>query len=115
LSDDESIVGQRAWDCDATTSAPVPRPPHTLRRVMFRVLKEIFGQFDWVQRSLIFTYVGLEQRPISYIYRSFDPRPSRDQTDLFIAKCERRWGGGSVMASIAPKIGGGELEQAWTA
>ena len=30
-----------------------------VRRAMFRVLKEIFGQFDWVQRSLVFTYVGL--------------------------------------------------------
>jgi hypothetical protein len=34
---------------------------------MSRALKELFGQFDWVQRSLIFIYVGLEQGPISCI------------------------------------------------
>ena len=28
---------------------------------MSRALKELFGQFDWVQRSPIFVYVGLEQ------------------------------------------------------
>jgi hypothetical protein len=28
---------------------------------MSPALKEFFGQFDWVQRSLIFVYVGLEQ------------------------------------------------------
>jgi hypothetical protein len=28
---------------------------------MAHALKELFGQFDWVQRSLIFIYVGLEQ------------------------------------------------------
>jgi hypothetical protein len=47
---------------------------------------EICGQFDWVQRSLIFIYVGLEQRLLSFIYRPFAPRTSRDQIDAFIAK-----------------------------
>src|SRR5882672_7880637 len=28
---------------------------------MSRALKELFGQFDWVQRSSILVYVGLEQ------------------------------------------------------
>jgi hypothetical protein len=31
-------------------------------------LNELCGQFDWVQRSLIFIYVELEQGPISLIY-----------------------------------------------
>jgi hypothetical protein len=47
---------------------------------------EFFDQFDWVQRSLIFIYVGLEQGPISFIYRPFAPPASRDQNDAFIAK-----------------------------
>jgi hypothetical protein len=38
-------------------------------------LNELCGQFDWVQRSLIFIYVGLEQGPISFIYRH--PRHGR--------------------------------------
>jgi hypothetical protein len=49
-------------------------------------LKELVGQFDCVQRSLIFIYVGLEQGPNSFIYRSSSPRASRDQSDLFIEK-----------------------------
>jgi hypothetical protein len=49
-------------------------------------LNEIYGQFDRVQRSLIFVYVGLEQGPISFIYRSSAPRASRDQIGAFIAK-----------------------------
>jgi hypothetical protein len=68
---------------------PLPQPwgRDSLRGPpMSHVLKELFGQFDWVQRSLIFIYVGLEQRPISYIYRPSVPRASRDQTDVFIAK-----------------------------
>jgi hypothetical protein len=52
---------------------------------------------NWVQRSLIFIYVGLEQGPISFIYRAYAPRASRDQIDAFIAKggllivCYRSW------------------------
>ena len=49
-------------------------------------LNEICGQLDWVQRSLIFIYVGLKQELISFIYRPFAPRASRDQIDAFIAK-----------------------------
>ncbi len=44
------------------------------------------GQFDCVQRSLIFIYVGLEQGPNSFIYRPSSPRASRDQSDLSIEK-----------------------------
>ena len=49
-------------------------------------LNELCGQFDWVQRSLIFIYVGLEQGPISFVYRPSAPRASRDQIDAFNAK-----------------------------
>jgi hypothetical protein len=49
-------------------------------------LNELCGQFDWVQRSLIFIYVGLEQGPIGFIYRPSAPRASRDQIDALIAK-----------------------------
>jgi len=49
-------------------------------------LNELCGQFDRVQRSLIYIYVGLEQGPISFIYRPFAPRASRDKIDAVIAK-----------------------------
>jgi len=51
---------------------------------MSHTLKDLVGQFDCVQRSLIFIYVGLEQGPNSFIYRASSPRASRDQSDLFI-------------------------------
>jgi hypothetical protein len=53
---------------------------------MFHALKDLVGQFDCIQRSLIFIYVGLEQGPNSFIYRPSSPRASRDQFDLFIEK-----------------------------
>jgi hypothetical protein len=70
---------------------------------MPNALNELCRQFDWVQRSPIFIYVGLEQGPISFIYRPSAPQASRDQIDAFIAKgsllivfyrpwMDRRWG-----------------------
>ena len=53
---------------------------------MSHALEELVGQFDLVQRSLLLTYVGLEQGPISFIYGPYPPRASSDQTDVFIAK-----------------------------
>jgi hypothetical protein len=54
---------------------------------MSHALKDLVGQFDCVQRSLIFIYVGLEQGPnSSFIYRPSAPRASRNQSDLFIEK-----------------------------
>jgi hypothetical protein len=35
---------------------------------MSHALKELFGQFDWVQRSLLILYVGLEQGGRSALY-----------------------------------------------
>jgi hypothetical protein len=49
-------------------------------------LNELCRQFDWVQRSLIFIYVGLEQGPISFIYHPSALRASRNQIDASIAK-----------------------------
>jgi len=49
-------------------------------------LNELCGQFDWVQRSLIFICVGLEQGPISFIYHPSAPLASRNQIDASIAK-----------------------------
>jgi hypothetical protein len=53
---------------------------------MSHTLKDLVGQFDCIQRSLIFIYVGLEQGPNSFIYRPSSPRASRDQFDVFIEK-----------------------------
>ena len=55
---------------------------------MSHAMEEPVGQFDCVQRSLIFIYGGQEQGPNSFIYRSSAPRASRDQSDLFMAKDE---------------------------
>jgi hypothetical protein len=53
---------------------------------MSHSLEELVGQFDLVQRSLLLTYVWLEQAPISFIYGPYPLRASSDQTDVFIAK-----------------------------
>jgi hypothetical protein len=49
-------------------------------------LEKLVGQFDLGQRSLLFIYVGLEQRPISYTYRRSAPLGSSDQSGVFIEK-----------------------------
>jgi PadR family transcriptional regulator PadR len=54
---------------------------------MSHTLEEVIGPCDLVQRSLLFIDVGLEQGPISYIYRSCPPRASSGQSNVFIEKC----------------------------
>jgi len=49
--------------------------------------EELVGQFDLVQQSVHFIRVGLEQGPISCIYGPSAPDASRNQSDLFVAKC----------------------------
>jgi len=53
---------------------------------MSHALEELVGQFDCVQRSLIFVYVGLEQGAEQLTYRRSALRASRDKSDLFIEK-----------------------------
>jgi hypothetical protein len=57
---------------------------------MSHTLKDLVGQFDCVQRSLIFIYVGLEQGPNSFIYRPSSRCASRDQSGLFIEKGDQK-------------------------
>jgi hypothetical protein len=60
-----------AWDCDQrdhcySSGAVNDRAAMT----MPHALEVLVGQFDWVQRSLPFNHVRLEQGPNSYIYPS---------------------------------------------
>jgi hypothetical protein len=65
---------------------------------MLNALNELCRQFDWVQRSPIFIYVGLEQRPISFIYHPSAPQASRNQINASTAK------GGSLIGLYGPWI-----------
>jgi hypothetical protein len=68
-------------------SRRVIRPgPRVGNRGIPDALNEICGQFDGVQRSLIFIYVGPERGPVSLTYRLSTPRASRDQIDASVAK-----------------------------
>jgi hypothetical protein len=53
---------------------------------MSHALEELVGHVDWLQRSLILSNFGLDQWPISTIYRRCASHPSRDKTDVFVLK-----------------------------
>jgi hypothetical protein len=51
---------------------------HSAVTAMSHALKDLLGQFDGVQRSLIFIYVGLEQGPTAVLYIA-DPPHGRQE------------------------------------
>jgi hypothetical protein len=53
---------------------------------MSHALEELVGQYDLVQRSLLFVYVEPEQGADQLIYRPCAPRASSNKTDVSIAK-----------------------------
>ena len=54
---------------------------------MSHALKELFGQFDWVQRSLILIYVVLEQGTDQLYISPILATCVKHQSHVFIMKC----------------------------
>jgi hypothetical protein len=53
---------------------------------MLHAWEEFVGHIEWLERSLIFIFVGLEWAWITLIYGPCSARASSDQSRVFIAK-----------------------------